>query len=343
MKYFFSLSKVSLLFFIALSLTPPSARADSFWGGLVKAVSDKLDGLNQANVASKAPKPDCTPTPETLNGGSGTVSTDSSFTITGDFPPETRLLSFDVYQDGKTDKPAQVFVSLSKGGHVVQKIYLSHGAGKYTVNIFSSSNPSRFQDPGGWTFSKTVQIANTDTRDNSYLLPSGDVQSDDAGIIAQAKALVTPEMDDMAKAKAIHDWITSNIQYDAASYFDESYKGKVYDATSAFYTHQSICYGYSNLFAAMARAVGLRAKVVNGAIIWPTLGQSWAAQGQSQEHAWNEVLVNGQWITLDTTWDSGNMDFKTKTFTQAPHADYFNPQASAFALDHQKLYDDINN
>lgn len=254
----------------------------------------------------------------------GNSVTDSSYGFSGDFAPDTRLVRFDIELSDSNLPPDLVDVPTS-GGHLDKRVYFLHGPGDYKINIFYSSNPDRYQDPRGIKFFASKSVTNSDTRDLSFLLPSGDVQSDD-----------------MAKAKTIHDWIGSNIQYDAASYFDGSYAHKSYDASRIMSSHLAVCYGYSNLFAALARAVGLRTKVITGAIIWPSLGQTWEKQGQTQEHAWNEVFVDGRWVTVDTTWDSGSMDFQTRQFTQALQSKYFDPAPELFEVDHQKIREDVN-
>ncbi|MGN7382731.1 transglutaminase-like domain-containing protein [Paenibacillus sp. SAFN-117] len=55
-----------------------------------------------------------------------------------------------------------------------------------------------------------------------------------------------------------------------------------------------MCYGYSSLFAAMLRSVGIPAKLVMG-----------HSQYVTEYHAWNEVYLNNEWVTIDTTIDSG--------------------------------------
>lgn len=349
------ISSLIAVFCIALAMTPGQAQAGLF-DGLIRAVTSALSGQSRPSKSNTAATDENTQSDNSIASEtsstsqpasppqSGALTTaDSSILITGDFSADTRLVNIEILQSDPSATPDLIYVSLPSGGHFEKTVYLLHGEGNYTIHIFSSLNPDRFQKPAGLVYYKSEQVTNTDTRDNSFSLPTGDVQSDDPAIVALANSLVDPSMDELAKAKSLHDWITSNIQYDATSYFSNSYLNKVYDASSALKTHVSICYGYSNLFAAMARVVGLRAKVINGAIIWPQLGQSWAVQGTTQVHAWNEVLVNGQWITLDTTWDAGYMNFTTQTFTQSPHSNYFNPEAAAFALDHKKISEDPNN
>ena len=187
------------------------------------------------------------------------------------------------------------------------------------------------------TYFGSYNVTNTDTRDMTDLLPSGDIESDDSEITALASQITANATSDGDKALAIHDWVAGNIAYDVKSYFSGSYAFKVFDALSALHSKVSVCNGYSTLYAALARASGLRTKFISGSIIWPTMGQTWEKQGNSQMHAWNEVLVEGRWITVDTTWDAGDVNFAKQTFSRHPNRQYYDPAPNTFALSHHKL------
>lgn len=266
----------------------------------------------------------------------GESTQDSSYVFTTSVPQNAVLLHIQIQFNGTGGGMEQVFVPVS-GGRVSKRLYLSHGAGPYSISAWYSQNPSPYQSAGEQVYSGRVDVTNTDTRDLRYLLPSGDVQSDDPEIISTAREITANAQSDTDKALAIHDWIASHIAYDSEAYFSGSYATKVYDAASALRTRVSICNGYSNLYAALARASGLRTKIIIGAIIWPSLGQTWEQIGTSQPHAWNEVFADGRWITVDSTWDSGDMDFTTHTFTQRPTHKYYNISPGVFARDHRKV------
>ena len=57
------------------------------------------------------------------------------------------------------------------------------------------------------------------------------------------------------------------------------------------------CAEHALLFTVLARATGLPAREVSG---WVYLGDEDKALGH---HAWNEVVINGQWVEVDPTWD----------------------------------------
>ncbi|WP_027085588.1 transglutaminase domain-containing protein [Cohnella panacarvi] len=122
--------------------------------------------------------------------------------------------------------------------------------------------------------------------------------------ITAAAASVTEGMTgDEQKAKALYDWVGSRISYDydkADAYIDRG-EWREQDPGTTFDTRMGVCIDYARLYAAMARSVGLQARVVTG------LGYD--GRGGYGPHAWNEAYIEEQhrWIPLDATWaQAGN-------------------------------------
>lgn len=112
-----------------------------------------------------------------------------------------------------------------------------------------------------------------------------------------AKELTKGVTSDIDKARILYSWIGSNIEYD----YDRAEKAlnneKVENsgAISAFENRSGICFDYSCLYVAMARAVDLKVRLLTGA----------AYDGkQYGPHAWNEVYISDieSWIPVDTTF-----------------------------------------
>lgn len=55
------------------------------------------------------------------------------------------------------------------------------------------------------------------------------------------------------------------------------------------------CQSHAKLYAALARSVGLPARVVNGLVHLPDIGKNGLLY-----HAWNEVYL-GRWVAIDAT------------------------------------------
>jgi len=86
-----------------------------------------------------------------------------------------------------------------------------------------------------------------------------------------------------AKAQAILDWIGRNIRKEPAD---------VFSALDVLTTGRAECQGHAYLFAALARASGIPTRVANGLVYADEL------KGFAY-HAWNESLIDGQWIAID--------------------------------------------
>lgn len=166
---------------------------------------------------------------------------------------------------------------------------------------------------------------------NHYLLPTELIQSDDPEIIKLSHLITKDLPDNYSKLRAIHDWVADNIIYDMYMYrtdYFEDYsfiKDKDYTASGTLKSRISVCAGYANLTAALARSAGIPCKVVTGFADgsneinsfydmfqrykeYKKTGNERVFDGMETNHAWNEAFVDGRWIILDTTWDSNNED-----------------------------------
>ncbi|MBI5508726.1 MAG: transglutaminase domain-containing protein [Deltaproteobacteria bacterium] len=79
-------------------------------------------------------------------------------------------------------------------------------------------------------------------------------------------------------------------------YIRDEYVPAYSNALDALRSKRGDCTEHSVLFVALARAVGIPARVAVGIAYWPPGdGFGW--------HAWNEVWSNGRWIAVDPTWN----------------------------------------
>lgn len=120
--------------------------------------------------------------------------------------------------------------------------------------------------------------------------------------------LIRPAKNDAEKARAIFRWITDNIRYDTKSYF----KGDtgVYKSADLLKLKTSVCEGYSNMFLDMATLAGLKAVKISGF----SKGYGFKDGGvvTAPNHAWNGVMINGNWYLIDATWGSGYINDNKK-------------------------------
>lgn len=111
--------------------------------------------------------------------------------------------------------------------------------------------------------------------------------------VVQATKLTNAAKTDMEKTAAIYSYITHSIQYD----FEKAQSVKtdyIPDLDAVYDSSKGICYDYAAIFAAMARSQNIPTRLVMG----------YEASAPTTYHAWNQVFLNGQWVTVDTTYDA---------------------------------------
>jgi hypothetical protein len=167
------------------------------------------------------------------------------------------------------------------------------------------------------------------------LQPTPKVQSADAGILALAASITRGLTADYDRTRAIHDWVCANLWYDE----DEVLNPQPMDSSAlgALQSRLGLCESYTNLTVALLRASGIPAKIVNGYALG-IAGEDWPADVLSRDanHSWTEAFVNGRWITLDTTWDSGNEYWQGRKVKNDGLLGYkyFDPTLEAFSGTH---------
>ena len=98
-------------------------------------------------------------------------------------------------------------------------------------------------------------------------------------------------MSDFDKAKALHDYLVLNCEYDIVNYQNDTIPAASYTATGALVNHIAVCAGYARAYQALLTEAGISSYYVTGTT---------ASNGA---HAWNIVQIDGEWYHVDTTWD----------------------------------------
>lgn len=131
------------------------------------------------------------------------------------------------------------------------------------------------------------------------------------------------------KARSIFRWVADRIGYD----IDALRRGEMpsQEPAEVLRSRKAVCAGYSKLFQALAERGGLKAVYISGESKFNDQ-LPFKLPKNASGHAWNAVLISGQWQLLDVTWASG--DVKELTF----HKDYddfwFCPPADQFVFTH---------
>jgi transglutaminase/protease-like cytokinesis protein 3 len=107
---------------------------------------------------------------------------------------------------------------------------------------------------------------------------------------------VTKDKLDLESFKLLWSYIISNIYYDKEKYSNISNLiGYVPDINATFNEKKGICYDYASFMSALMRSYGVPVKLVAGYC---------PSYYDDSYHAWNEVLIDGEWITVDVTYDA---------------------------------------
>ncbi|NHM26453.1 hypothetical protein G7K71_05510 [Desulfofundulus sp. TPOSR] len=160
--------------------------------------------------------------------------------------------------------------------------------------------------------------------------PYWDIPSDDPEITGLVQEITRGLTSDKEKAAAIYKWVVQNIEYD--------YSFSIYEALPTLHARKGVCNGFSLLLAAMMRAGGIPAKYVWGdADGW----RGW------ENHAWNEIYIDGKWYSVDVTWDScayHSEDFMERNpeFPIEYYLHYYLIDEKQFSADHHKILVNAN-
>jgi sulfur transfer complex TusBCD TusB component (DsrH family) len=236
----------------------------------------------------------------------------SKFEIKLPLPENVKRIKYLVIKDEDTANYQNVVVDVHDPANFHRSIYLK-GSGSFKIRIYSNKYNDR-ELSTDYNFVKEFQVENVDTRDLTFIGPTDMVQSDAPEIIALAKKITKGAYTDKAIITKIHDYIIKNIKYDHAAFLDKSYLINAYDALSVLHKPLTVCAGYSNFLAALARASGIKTRIINGDVV---------IDGAIQLHAWNEVYVGGKWEIIDSTYNIYRKDNK-----------YFFIDSEKFAEDH---------
>lgn len=136
---------------------------------------------------------------------------------------------------------------------------------------------------------KAVQLPIKDPQFAEHLKTTPQFAADDKNVIEQARQIAGDDRDAWSVARKLADWTHQNLEWKLVS------TASVGDTLA---TREADCSEFSQLFVAMARSLGLPARMVSG------LAYSGNTFGG---HAWVEVWV-GKWVELDPTWGTDFVD-----------------------------------
>ena len=90
--------------------------------------------------------------------------------------------------------------------------------------------------------------------------------------------------------KMVHDYLVDNLEYDTSIS-----KPHIYTIYGALINKVCVCEGYARAFKYIMDELNIPCVLV--------MGQGTNSQGQTENHAWNYVKIDGRWFAVDATWD----------------------------------------
>ena len=212
----------------------------------------------------------------------------------------------------KTDNPSLNTYYMLKD-NFSWRIWLRFGKGSYTVTVsdltsiqLTNASGARANIMGFESTSRnamTFTVTNTDdtagelVSDARWIFPSYQCPSDDFRITNLANALLGEIGYDAPvseKLRAAHNWLVENFTYDTVSRDDKS-RRLSQDALNVLSVKKGVCEGYTNLFIALERYMGIEGCTIPSA---------------QMNHAWNNTIFNGKWYLVDVTWDDPTGDYE---------------------------------
>jgi hypothetical protein len=183
--------------------------------------------------------------------------------------------------------PEQAEVSL-EGGR--QQVVDGDGAGSTVLLTQETFPPLSDSSVGG---------KKRCSADETALRPSRYVQADDPDIAEKAKEIVGATEDPAAQAALLAEWVYQNI--------DKRPVIGLPDARSTLESGRGDCNEHAALFAALARSLQIPTVIAAGVTL---------QNNAFYYHAWNEICINRQWISLDTTVNQLPADLYHIRFTR---------------------------
>lgn len=122
-----------------------------------------------------------------------------------------------------------------------------------------------------------------------FLRSTSDIPAGDKTVSDKAREIAGADRDAWSVARKLADWTYKNLKWKQV---DDA------NAAQTLATREADCYEFSKLYVAMARSLGLPARIVSG------LAYSGSSFGG---HAWVEVYA-GSWFEIDPTWGTDFVD-----------------------------------
>ena len=145
------------------------------------------------------------------------------------------------------------------------------------------------------------------------------------GAISQVKQvknqiLANKTGDTYQDIKMVHDYLVDNLDYDTSIS-----RANIYNIYGALVNKTCVCEGYARSFKYLMDELNIPCVMV--------MGEGTNSNGQTENHAWNYVQINGKWYAIDTTWDDPVVYGGGRASNDSKYK-YFLKGSSTFNQDH---------
>lgn len=110
-----------------------------------------------------------------------------------------------------------------------------------------------------------------------------------------AEEITDSEMSDREKVKVVHDWIVNHTSYDSRNNPEDTIPDESYEMEGVMLRGTAVCSGYARTFEYFMYVFGIEQDYISGVAV--------NSAGETGRHAWNRVLIDGNWLYIDCTWD----------------------------------------
>lgn len=162
-------------------------------------------------------------------------------------------------------------------------------------------------------------------------------------------SLIKPNMSDLDKERALHDYIILNTKYDHEGYINGNLPDESHQAYGVLMNKVGVCDGYAYAMKAL-----LNLAKVNSIVVY---GDSFDLSSAPIGHAWNMVVIDGKYYHVDLTWDDldnydgfdNNIQHKyfnisdKQISTNHKYIDNFYPEANTDSADFDSLINEQHN
>ena len=140
--------------------------------------------------------------------------------------------------------------------------------------------------------------------------------------------IITPDMNDYQKVKAIYDYIMKTVAYDYEAYLNEDCAGPEHQQPiGALRDGTAVCGGYAHTLELLCVLADVDCIYVYG-----LSGLEGNRDPEESRHAWNKVKIDDKWYNVDVTWDDSGSSGSYYYFLVSDDRFYVNHEVDGFLI-----------